>query len=285
MKRMGWFFLSNLALILLLVFAYHFTGADIHQSALGFFEVLVVVLFVSLLSAYFAFLFSRYKAKQSLESKMLNTPENDVEGWLLATVAKQARLAGIPRPEVGIYDSADMNAYASGVSHSMISVSNGLLFFMPRAEAEAVLGHEICHLAYRDMPKLIAYQGVLNLGVFYLSVFSSYAVFALFLIQPDEILRFIAMLFAVLVFSVLSAALLMRFSRQLEFRADEGGAGLSQRPAMIAALERLNGERYTPLPEKMAVFGIKGSLASGVKRIFMSHPSLDERISLLKRHA
>ncbi|STQ90441.1 zinc metalloprotease HtpX [Iodobacter fluviatilis] len=284
MKRMRWFFLSNLALILLLVVAYHFIGADIHQSALGFFEVLVAVLFISLFSAYFAFLFSRYKAKQSLESKMLNTPRNDVEGWLLATVAKQARQAGIPRPQVGIYDSADMNAYASGVSHSMISVSKGLLFFMPRAEAEAVLGHEICHLANMDMPKLIAYQGVLNVGVFYLSVLSSDVVFALFLISSGEILGLMAMLFAVLLFSVLTAALLMRFSRQLEFCADEGGAGLSQRRAMIAALERLSGERYAPLPEKMAVFGIKGSLASGVKRIFMSHPSLDERISLLRRH-
>jgi heat shock protein HtpX len=283
MKRMAWFFLSNLALVFVLTCAFHFFAFDLYASVAQFIWIFIVISTASLFCAYCAFLISKQKAKQLLATRLIGKPRNPMEDWLLATVEKQALQAGIRSPRIGIYDEVDINAFASGISQSMIAVSSGMLCFMPRDETEAVLGHEISHLAHHDMPKLIMYQGMLNLGLFYLSLLLAYSFGEVFRSLLGDFALLLTMLGAELVLSVLMALLLMHFSRQLEFRADAGGATLSKREAMIAALERLSGEHCLSMSGKMAVFGIKGSLGSGVKRLFMSHPSLRERIKLLKR--
>ncbi|WP_197433076.1 zinc metalloprotease HtpX [Janthinobacterium sp. B9-8] len=270
-------------MMLLLVLAFYALRLDLYGSALPSLLNFIALAGASLLCAYCAFFISRYKARQSLATKFIETPRNPMEDWLLGIVAQQARQAGIRSPKVGIYDSVDINAFASGINRSMIAVSSGMLCFMPRDETEAVLGHEISHLARHDMSRLIAYQGALNLGLFYFSVLSAYGISGLFFNQTGEMALLMMMLGAELFFSVLVVLLLMRFSRQLEFRADAGGAALSKRAAMIAALERLNSERWWPPPEKMAVCGIKGSISSGLRHLLMSHSTLGERISLLKR--
>jgi heat shock protein HtpX len=283
MKRMGLFFLSNLAMMLLLIL--YFISIDLFSriSAFSLHSLwsVFLMLALALLSAYCAFALSKYKARRSLVAKLIETPRNALECWLLATVAKQARLAGIPSPQVGIYESVGINAFATGLSRyqSMIAVSTGMLCFMPKEEAEAVLAHEISHLAHHDMVKLIAYQGGLNLGFIFVSL-SVYSLLVLFF----EPLSMVSLLIAMLVLSlyVFIVALLMHFSRLLEFSADQAGAKRSGLGAMIAALERLNNERWLPLPEKMAVLGMIGSIGSGVRRLFMSHPTLNERIAILK---
>jgi heat shock protein HtpX len=282
MKRMGLFFLSNLAMMLLLVF--YFIRIDLFSKIAAFslqsLWATLLVFALASLSAYFAFALSKYKARKSLLAKLIETPRHSLECWLLATVTKQAQLAGIPCPRVGIYESVGINAFATGLSQyqSMIAVSTGMLCFMPKEEVEAVLAHEISHLAHHDMVKLIAYQGGLNLG-FSLVCLSAYSLLALFF-DPFTLSLLIALL--VLPLYVLIVALLMSFSRLLEFSADQAGVERSGLGAMIAALERLNSERWLPLSEKMAVLGMKGSIGSGVRRLFMSHPTLNERIATLK---
>jgi heat shock protein HtpX len=225
-------------------------------------------------------------AKKAMGVRVIEAPSNSTEFWLLETVRKYSEIAHIKMPEVGIFDSPDVNAFATGMSKnsSLVAVSSGLLQQMTKAEAEAVLGHEIAHIANGDMVTLALIQGVVNTFVMFLSRVIGYLV--------DKIVFktergtgpafFVTMIIAEMVLGILASIIVMWFSRKREFRADYGGAHLAGKQNMIAALQRLNSLHPAPLPEKMAAFGIAGGGASGFKRLFMTHPPLEERIAALK---
>jgi len=229
---------------------------------------------------------SKWTAKRSVGAEVIETPRNEGERWLVETVRRQAQQAGIGMPEVAIYNSPDVNAFATGMNknNALVAVSTGLLQSMTREEAEAVLGHEVSHVANGDMVTLALIQGVVNTFVMFLSRVIGYLV--------DKIVFktergqgpafFVTMIVAEMVLGILASIIVMWFSRQREFRADRGGANLAGRQKMINALQRLQQAHSEPLPEKMAAFGISGHNGGGLKRLFMTHPPLEERIAVLK---
>jgi len=190
-------------------------------------------------------------------------------------------------PDVGVFDSPEMNAFATGArrDHALVAVSTGLLQNMTRNEADAVLGHEISHVANGDMVTLALIQGVVNTFVIFLSRVVGYVIDrVVFKNERDTGPAFwITTMIAQLVLGILASMIVLWFSRYREFRADAGGASLAGRSNMISALERLQKRHAaTPLPEQMAAFGITGPLAQGIKRLFMTHPPLEERIAALR---
>jgi heat shock protein HtpX len=201
-------------------------------------------------------------------------------------VARQAQAAGIKMPEVAIWDSPEVNAFATGMNKNaaLVAVSTGLLRGMTKAEAEAVMAHEISHVANGDMVTLALIQGVVNTFVMFFSRVIGHLVDKIvFKTERGQGPAFyVTMIVAELVLGVLASIIVMWFSRQREFRADAGGATLAGRQNMIAALERLMQAHTPPLPEKMAAFGISGGGGGGLKRLFMTHPPLEERIAALK---
>jgi heat shock protein HtpX len=225
-------------------------------------------------------------AKKSMGVRVIETPSNSTELWLVDTIRKYAADAGIGMPEVGIYDAPDVNAFATGMTRnkSLVAVSSGLLQQMKRNEAEAVLGHEIAHIANGDMVTLTLIQGVVNTFVIFLSRVIGHTVDrVVFKNERGHGPAFwVTTIVAQLVLGILASIIVMWFSRQREFRADRGGASLAGGPNMIAALERLGALHPQPLPDKMAAFGIAGGGAHGLKRLFMTHPPLEERIAALR---
>ncbi|MFT3850024.1 MAG: protease HtpX [Propionivibrio sp.] len=229
---------------------------------------------------------SKWSAKTAMGVHVIEAPANSTEFWLVETIRKYSSEAGIKMPEIGIYESPDVNAFATGMSKnsSLIAVSTGLLQRMTRQEAEAVLGHEVAHAANGDMVTMALIQGVVNTFVMFLSRVIGHLV--------DRVVFkterghgpafFVTMIVAELVLGILASIIVMWFSRRREFRADQGGASLAGRRNMISALERLNALHPQPLPDKMAAFGIAGGVGGGLKRLFMTHPPLEERIAALK---
>jgi heat shock protein HtpX len=230
---------------------------------------------------------SKWSAKRMVGAKVIENPIDPTERWLVETVQRHAQAAGIGMPEVAVYDAPDVNAFATGWNRNdaLVAVSTGLLHNMSKDEAEAVLGHEISHVANGDMVTLALIQGVVNTFVIFFAKLFGFFVDRVLLKNDGRngpgIGAFVAEIAAQLVLGVLASIIVMWFSRQREFRADAGGAHLAGREKMIAALERLkiNHEQAT-LPEKMAAFGISGSHAFA--KIFMTHPPLDERIAALR---
>jgi heat shock protein HtpX len=218
--------------------------------------------------------------------RVIDSPSNSSEVWLVDTVKKYAADAGIGMPEVGIFDSPEVNAFATGMNknNALVAVSAGLLHTMTRQEAEAVIGHEIAHVANGDMVTLALIQGVVNTFVMFLSRVIGHTVDRVVFKNENGHgpAFFVTMIVAELVLGILASIIVMWFSRQREFRADRGGASLAGKGNMIAALERLASLHPHPLPEKMAAFGIAGGGASGLKRLFMTHPPLEERIAALR---
>lgn len=230
---------------------------------------------------------SKWTAKRMTGAKVIERPRNEAEAWLLDTVAVQARQAGIGMPEVAIYDAPDVNAFATGMNrnNALVAVSTGLLGRMTRDEAEAVLAHEVSHVANGDMVTMALIQGVVNTFVIFLSRVIGHVVDrVVFKTERGHGPAFwITSIIAELVLAVLASIIVMWFSRRREFRADAGGARLAGREKMIAALERLQASVQQPhLPDRMAAFGISGGIGTGIRRLFMTHPPLEERIAALK---
>ncbi|MEA3291733.1 MAG: protease HtpX, partial [Pseudomonadota bacterium] len=230
---------------------------------------------------------SKWTAKRFSGARVIESPANREEQWLVQTVERQARAAGIGMPEVAIFDSPQVNAFATGANknNALVAVSSGLLRAMDRDEAEAVVGHEITHVANGDMVTLALIQGVVNTFVIFLSrVVGQVVDKAVFKNEGGHGPAFwITTIVAELLLGVLASMIVMYFSRIREFRADAGGAELAGRQKMIASLRRL--QQYTEqpeLPDQLAAFGISGRKQSGVKRLFMSHPPLEERILALQ---
>jgi heat shock protein HtpX len=237
-------------------------------------------------------LMSKSIAKMSTGARVIAQPGTPLEQWLVTTVARQAKGAGIGMPEVAVYESADVNAFATGWNrnNSLVAVSTGLLYSMDRAEAEAVLAHEVSHVANGDMVTLALIQGVVNTFVVFLArVVGMLVDRALFRGGDGERQGYgpgywVTTMVMELLFGLIASMIVMWFSRQREFRADAGGASLAGRGAMIAALERLQAlHRPSQLPQQMAAFGISGNVRRGLTRLFMTHPPLEERIEALRQ--
>jgi heat shock protein HtpX len=226
-------------------------------------------------------------AKRATGAHVIETPANASESWLVETVRRQAQAAGIGMPEVAIYDAPEINAFATGWNKNaaLVAVSTGLLNNMSQDEAEAVLGHEVTHVANGDMVTLALIQGVVNTFVIFLSrVIGSIVDKVVFKSERHGPAFWITAIIAELVLGVLASIIVMWFSRRREFRADHGGATLAGRNKMIAALKRLQLNYGQPplLPDNVKAFGISGVTGGGLKRLFMTHPPLEERIAALE---
>lgn len=291
MKRVFLFLATNLAIIVVLSITLRLLGVEriLDEQGVGL-DLNALLIF----SAVFGFggslislMISKWTAKHMTGAQVIEQPRDATEQWLLETVRQQARQAGIPMPEVAVYDSPDLNAFATGPSRrsALVAVSTGLLRTMRREEAEAVLAHEISHVANGDMVTLALIQGVVNTFVIFLSRVIGHLVDrVVFKVERGHGPAFwITAIVAEIVLGILASAIVMWFSRQREFRADAGGARLAGRGSMIAALQRLQQSVERPhLPDQMAAFGISGRIGEGLKRWFMSHPPLEERIAALQ---
>jgi heat shock protein HtpX len=224
-------------------------------------------------------------ALRATGARVIGQPQNDTEAWLLQTVSHQAQAAGIGMPQVAIFASDAPNAFATGARRdaALVAVSTGLLRSMKRDEVEAVLGHEVSHVANGDMVTLALIQGVVNTFVLFLARVIGYVVDRVVLRNDRDghgIGFFLTTLVAQVLLGILASILVCWFSRQREFRADAGGARLAGPSGMINALQRLKSQEPAPLPDALRAFGIAGG--GGFARLFMTHPPLDERIAALR---
>ena len=289
MKRIFLFLMTNLAIMLVLSVTVRLLGADqyLTKQGLDLTSLLVFAAIFGFGGSFISLLMSKWIAKRSTGAQVITEPRTEAEHWLIETVRRQSQQAGIGMPEVAIFDSPDVNAFATGANRNsaLVAVSSGLLRSMTRDEAEAVVGHEITHVANGDMVTLALIQGVVNTFVIFLARVIGYFVDRVVFKSDRENgpAFWITSIVAELVLGILASTIVMWFSRQREFRADAGGARLSQTSKMIAALERLKAQMHpAQLPDQMAAFGITGGLVHGLKRLFMTHPPLDERIARLR---
>ncbi|MBZ0093659.1 MAG: protease HtpX [Sulfuricellaceae bacterium] len=290
MKRIALFLATNLAIVLVLSFTLRLLGVEpyLNQQGLNLGSLLVFAAVMGMGGSFISLAISKWSAKRMVGAQVIETPGTPGEVWLVDTVRRQAQIAGIGMPEVAIFDSPEVNAFATGMNknNALVAVSTGLLQAMNKSEAEAVLGHEISHVANGDMVTLALIQGVVNTFVMFFSRVIGHLVDKLvFKTERGQgPAFFVTMIIAEMVLGILASIIVFWFSRQREFRADSGGASLAGRGAMIAALERLKAQHEpAPLPEKMAAFGISGGVGGGLKRLFMTHPPLEERIAALKQ--
>lgn len=294
MKRIILFLTTNLAIILLLGTTLRLLGfesiMDEQGVDLDLNSLLVFALVLGFGGSFISLMLSKWLAKRMTSAHVIVEPANEKEHWLLTTVARQAKMAAIGMPEVAIYQASDMNAFATGMSrnNALVAVSSGLLQGMTKDEIEGVLAHEISHVANGDMVTLTLIQGVVNTFVIFMARVVGHIVDrVIFKNERGHGPAFwVTTIVAELLLGILASMVVFWFSRQREFGADEGGAKLAGRNKMLQALEKLKAH-YQPsqLPEQMAAFGINGGVGSGFKKLFMSHPPLDERIDVLKRLA
>jgi len=288
MKRIVLFLATNLAIVMVLSITMRVLGVEPYLTANGL-NLTSLLIFAAVMGfggSLISLAISKWMAKKSMGVRVIETPSSSTELWLVDTVKKYAADAGIGMPEVGIFDSLEVNAFATGANknNALVAVSSGLLQAMTREEAEAVIGHEIAHVANGDMVTLALIQGVVNTFVMFLSRVIGHTVDRVVFKNENGHgpAFFVTMIVAELILGVLASIIVMWFSRQREFRADRGGASLAGKGAMIAALQRLQMAHSGPLPEKMAAFGIAGGSPQGWKRLFMTHPPLEERIAALR---
>jgi heat shock protein HtpX len=291
MKRILLFVATNVAVLAVLSIVMNLLGIEsiLAESGteLDLQALLIFSAVIGFSGSLISLAISKWSAKRMTGAHVIETPRNATESWLLNTVKRQAQAAGIGCPEVAIYDSPDVNAFATGASrnNALVAVSTGLISRLDRQEVEAVLGHEVSHVANGDMVTLALIQGVVNTFVVFLSRVVGFVV--------DRVLFrtergygpgfFVASLVAQIVLGVLASMIVMWFSRHREFRADAGGAKLAGTQSMIDALQGLQ-RVHDPagLPASMRAFGISGSRAAGLRRLFMSHPPIEERIAALQ---
>ncbi|KYP11330.1 MAG: zinc metalloprotease HtpX [Limnobacter sp. CACIAM 66H1] len=288
MKRIVLFLATNVAIMVVLGITVHVLGLNQFMAG-GQLNLTMLLAFSAVLGfggSFISLLISKKVAKWSTGAQVIETPRNATEQWLVSTVQRFADKAGIPMPEVAIYEGAP-NAFATGPSksNSLVAVSTGLLQSMSREEAEAVLAHEVAHIANGDMVTLTLIQGVVNTFVFFLARVVGFMV--------DQFLRkddsessgqgmgyFITVIVMEITLGILASIIVMYFSRQREFRADSGAAWLmGNKQPMISALKRLGGMQAGELPSNMAASGISGK--GGVMALFSSHPPIEQRIEAL----
>lgn len=283
LKRLALFLATNLAVLALASVVMSLLGVNANQ----FSGLIVMAAIFGFGGSLVSLLMSKWVAKRFTGAQVIAQPRNEGEQWLVATVQRQAQAAGIGMPEVAVYDAPEINAFATGANrnNALVAVSTGLLRAMNRDEAEAVLAHEVSHVANGDMVTMALLQGVLNTFVIVLARVVGRVIDGF--IGGDREgpgFGYYIIVFALeMVFGVFASMIAMWFSRHREFRADAGGATLAGRDKMVAALERLSltyGE--STLPKQVAAFGISGGAGHGLKRLFLSHPPLEERIAALR---
>ena len=283
---------TNLAVVMVASLTLRLLGLDRMFSSngidLNYTSMLVYCAVIGMGGSLISLLISKWMAKRSSGAQVIEQPSNSTERWLVETVARQAKAKGIGMPEVAIFQSPQPNAFATGASrnNALVAVSTGLLQHMNKEEVEAVLGHEIGHVANGDMITLTLIQGVVNTFVLFFARIVGFFVDRVLLKNERGfgIGYYMSTMAAELVFGMLASAIVMWFSRRREFKADIAGAELAGKASMINALDRLRGPSQQPsdLPETMAAFGINSGLRQGLKAMFRTHPSLDERIAALQ---
>ena len=290
-KRIGLFVLTNVAILVVLSVILGLLGIggmlDEERVGINYTGLIIIAAVIGFGGSLISLAMSKWMAKRATGARVIEQPSDELEHWLVSTVKRQADRAGVGMPEVAIYDAPEINAFATGArrNSALVAVSTGLLRNMSREEAEAVLGHEVSHVANGDMVTLTLIQGVVNTFVIFLSrLIGHFVDRVVFKNEQGHGPGFwIVTIVAQIVLGILASMIVMWFSRYREYRADEGGARLASREKMIAALERLK-RNYEPstLPDQVEAFGISGNMGQGMKRLFMSHPPLDERIAHLK---
>lgn len=292
MKRVFLFLVTNIAILLVLSVTLRLLGVDRlldESGGLNFNALLVFAAVVGMGGSFISLAISKWMAKRMTGAEVIQQPRNSTESWLLDTVRRHARASGIQMPEVAVYDSPDINAFATGMNKNkaLVAVSTGLLQSMNRDEADAVLGHEVTHVANGDMVTLALIQGVVNTFVVFIARVVGHVVDRTVFKNEEGYgpAYWVTTIVAELLLAILASIIVMWFSRYREFRADAGGARLSGRQRMIAALERLKANHESNLPKQMQAFGINGGVTRGFAKLFMSHPPLDERIAALKASA
>ncbi len=291
MKTAALFLGTNIAILAMLTLAMKVLGIEPYMASQGvqlnLTSLLIFAAVFGMAGSFISLLMSKSMAKRMMGLRVIDESSGAAERWLVSTVRRQAEQAGIGMPEVAIFDSPQPNAFATGAKRNaaLVAVSTGLLSGMQREEVEAVLGHEVSHVANGDMVRLALIQGVVNTFVIFLSRVVGHVV--------DRVLLknerghgpgfWITTIIAELLLGLLATIIVMWFSRRREFRADAGGAELAGRSAMIGALRRLQAHSEgNHLPDQLAAFGISGAVAGGLKKLFMSHPPLHERIAALE---
>jgi len=293
MKRILLFLGTNIAVVLVLSIVTSVLGVNRWFTANGLnYEALLIFCAVfGFGGAFISLAISKPIAKWSTGAKLITQPRNSAEAWLLSTVQRQARQAGIGMPEVAVFDSPAPNAFATGASKNkaLVAVSSGLMKAMSQEEVEAVLGHEISHVANGDMVTLTLIQGVVNTFVMFLARVVGYFVDQFVFRRGSDsqgigMGYYLCVIVLEIVFGILASAIVCWFSRQREFRADAGGAHLAGRRKMVSALQRLQSFHEAPnqLPQQIQAFGIRGGKMA---KMFSTHPPLEERIARLNQAA
>lgn len=291
MKRIFLFLATNLAIVFVFGISLRVLGVERYFMEQGVnLNINSLLVFAALFGfggSFISLVISKWSAKRMTRAKVIEQPANSTEKWLITTVERLSEKAGIGMPEVAIYDAPDVNAFATGMNrnNALVAVSTGLLQAMNSDEAEAVLAHEVSHVANGDMVTLALIQGVVNTFVIFLSRVIGHTVDRV--VFKNErgygVAFWVTTIIAELVLGILATIIVMWFSRRREFRADAGGASLAGRQKMINALRRLQASVGQPhLPDQLAAFGISGAIGQGLRRLFMSHPPLTERITALQ---
>lgn len=295
MKRVFLFLITNLAIVFVLAVALRVLGLEwlLFQYGIDFWPLLAFSFIFGMGGAFISLRISKWTAKRWMGLTVIDEPRNNTEIWLVNTVQNHARAANIAMPEVAIYDSPEPNAFATGPSrnNSLVAVSTGLLRAMNADQASAVLGHEVSHVANGDMVTLTLLQGVLNTFVIFLSRVIGYVV--------DRALHrdgeggygmgyFVTVIVTQILLGILASMVVSWYSRRREYRADAGGAYLAGKANMIGALGALQ-RSVEPehMPEQLEAMGISGVRKGGLRRLFASHPPIEDRIAALReeRHA
>ena len=293
MQRIFLFLLTNIAIMVILSITLRIlgiesllaqNGSDLNLNALVIFSGIF-----GFGGAFISLAISKWMAKRMTGAIVIDSPSNNVEKWLLDTVKKQSKIVGIKMPEVAIFPSPQMNAFATGASKNkaLIAVSQGLLDSMSQGEIEAVVGHEMSHVANGDMVTLTLIQGVVNTFVIFFSRVIGHVVDRVILKNQrgHGIGYFVTTIFAQIVLSILASVIVMYFSRKREYVADTGGADLAGHQNMINALKRLGQKEPEALPEQLAAFGIGEKPKTGWRELWSSHPPLEDRIKALEKRA
>ncbi len=291
MKRIFLFLATNFAIIIVASITLSLLGVgsilDESGTGLDLTALLIFCFVVGMMGSFISLAMSKKIAKWSMKVRIIDKPQNSEEQWLVDTVRKQAAEAGIGMPEVGIFEAQQSNAFATGANrnNALVAVSRGMLQRFDRSEVEAVMGHEVGHVANGDMITLALMQGVINTFVMFLARVIGFAVDRV-VFRNERGLGIgyvVATIASEIVLAILASTIVFWYSRKREFIADRAGARLGSRQGMIDALKRLQAEVNVPnqLPESMQAFGITGGKRSGLKALFMTHPPLEKRIAAL----
>jgi heat shock protein HtpX len=291
MKRIFLFIMTNIAIMVVLSITLRLLGVDSilaeNGSDLNIQALVILSGVIGFGGSFISLLMSKWLAKRMTGAVVITNPTSNMEKWLISTVEKQAKIVGIKMPEVAIFPAADMNAFATGASKNkaLVAVSQGLLNNMSQGEIEAVVGHEMSHVANGDMVTLTLIQGVVNTFVVFLSRIVGHVVDRVILKNErgHGIGYFVTVMVSQVVLSILASTIVMYFSRQREYIADTGGADLAGHQNMINALKRLGQVEPEALPEQMAAFGINDK--AGIMALFSSHPPIEDRVAALEERA